>query len=66
MIKVLNAVKRRNNSKDEQKSRVITLAKPFEPYKYIQELDNYNNDSQTIKKKIMLIIPEKNKKKVKE
>ena len=64
---ILDADKRRNNSKDEQNSRAITLAKPFDPYKYVQELDNdNNNDSQINKKKIMLIIPDKKQKKVKE
>ena len=64
---ILDADKKRNNSIDEQKSRTITLAKPFDPYKYVQDLDNNNNnDSEINKKKIMLILPEKKQKKVKE
>ena len=65
--------KRRNNSVDEQKSRSIMLAKPFDPYKYVNEMDNNDNNgdnddnnSESNKKKIMLIVPEKKQKKVKE
>lgn len=64
---ILDADKKRNNSLDDQKNRAITLSKPFDPYKYVQELDNNNkNDSEINKKKIMLIIPEKKQKKLKE
>ena len=63
---IMNTDKKRNNSKDEQKSRVITLAKPFDPYKYVHEINNNENDNEANKKKIMLIIPEKKQKKVKE
>ena len=63
---IMDADKRRNNSIEEQNCRKISLAKPFDPYKYVHELDNNNNDSEINKKKIMLIVPDKKQKKVKE
>ena len=63
---IMDADKKRNNSIEEQNSRRISLAKPFDPYKYVNEIDNNNNDSEINKKKIMLIVPEKKQKKVKE
>ena len=62
----MDADKRRNNSINEQNSRRISLAKPFDPYKYVHEINNNNNDSEANKKKLMLIAPEKKQKKNKE
>ena len=63
---IMDADKRRNNSINEQNSRRISLAKPFDPYKYVHEINNNNNDSEANKKKLMLIVPEKKQKKIKE
>ena len=38
--------KKRNNSTDEQKRRKITLTKPYDPYKYVNEIDNNNNNNE--------------------
>ena len=54
---------KRKNSIDEQKIRKISLAKQIDPYKYVPI---QNNDSELNKKQIMLILPDKKQKKVKE
>ena len=60
---IMNDDKRRR-SIDDQKIRKITLSKQMDPYKYVHEIQN--NDSELNKKQIMLILPDKKQKKVKE
>ena len=59
---IINPDKRRNNSLDDQKSRIISLAKPIDPYKYLIE----NNNDINNKKKNSLIFPDNKLPKIKE
>ena len=45
---IMNTNKRRNNSLEEQKSRIISLAKPFDPYKYVIENSDKNSKKNSI------------------
>ena len=40
--------KRRNNSLEEQKTRIISLGKPFDPYKYVIENSDKNDKKNSI------------------
>ena len=62
---IIDADRRRNKSKDEQRFRAIMLSKNVDPYKFLHELDCMN-DNESNNKSPMLSIPEKNEKKSKE
>ena len=45
---IMKSEKRRNNSLEEQKTRIISLAKPFDPYKYVIENNDKNSKKNSI------------------
>jgi len=45
---IVNCDKRRNNSLEDQKTRIISLAKPFDPYKYVMENSDKNDKKNSI------------------